>query len=139
MIADLIVGGPYDLIVSNPPYVRESDWAGLAPEITLYEPQEAGRAAALDGGRRLVPGLGAVPPRLLGVEIGQGESRCRETLFGEGGATVDRKPSATWRDPARRHRPPLTPASGDFERVIAGRRHRRLPDRHGLRHRLPAR
>ena len=38
MIADLIVGGPYDLIVSNPPYIMFSEWPGLAPEITLYEP-----------------------------------------------------------------------------------------------------
>ena len=57
MIADLIVGGPYDLIVSNPPYVREAEWPGLAPEITLYEPREAllGGPDGLDVIRDLVP------------------------------------------------------------------------------------
>jgi len=89
MIADLIVGGPYDLIVSNPPYVRESDWAGLAPEITLYEPQEAvlGGPDGLDIVRRLVPEAAATLVRggLLGVEIGQGQSRAVETLFEKAG------------------------------------------------------
>ena len=36
---------PFDLVVSNPPYIRQGDLAGLAPEIRLYEP-----ARALDGG-----------------------------------------------------------------------------------------
>jgi release factor glutamine methyltransferase len=89
MIADLIVGGPYDLIVSNPPYVRESDWAGLAPEITLYEPREAVLAGpdGLEIVRRLVPEAAATLVRggLLGVEIGQGQSRAVETLFEKAG------------------------------------------------------
>jgi release factor glutamine methyltransferase len=89
MIADLIVGGPYDLIVSNPPYVRESEWAGLAPEITLYEPQEAllGGPDGLDVVRRLVPEATATLVRggLLGVEIGQGQSRAVEALFEKAG------------------------------------------------------
>jgi release factor glutamine methyltransferase len=89
MIADLIVGGPYDLIVSNPPYVRESEWASLAPEITLYEPQEAllGGPDGLDVIRRLVPEAAATLVRggLLGVEIGQGHSRAVEGLFEKAG------------------------------------------------------
>jgi release factor glutamine methyltransferase len=37
--------GPiFDLIVSNPPYVAASEWAGLQPEIVRYEPR-----LALDG------------------------------------------------------------------------------------------
>jgi len=38
-------GRRYDLLVSNPPYIKSADVAGLAPEISLYEPREA-----LDGG-----------------------------------------------------------------------------------------
>ncbi|MCC2096984.1 MAG: peptide chain release factor N(5)-glutamine methyltransferase [Hyphomicrobiales bacterium] len=37
--------GHYDLIVSNPPYIRTGDIAGLDPEVHLHDP-----ALALDGG-----------------------------------------------------------------------------------------
>jgi release factor glutamine methyltransferase len=33
--------GDFDLVLANLPYVREDEWAGLAPEITRYEPREA--------------------------------------------------------------------------------------------------
>jgi release factor glutamine methyltransferase len=89
MIADLIVGGPYDLIVSNPPYVREAEWAGLAPEITLYEPQEAllGGPDGLDIVRPLVAEAAPTLVRagLLAVEVGQGQSRAVEALFEKAG------------------------------------------------------
>jgi release factor glutamine methyltransferase len=89
MIADLSVGGPYDLIVSNPPYVRDSEWASLAPEISLYEPQDALLAGpdGLDVIRRLVPAAADVLSRggVLGIEVGQGQSRAVETLFERSG------------------------------------------------------
>jgi release factor glutamine methyltransferase len=89
MIADLIVGGPYDLIVSNPPYVRESEWSGLAPEITLYEPREALLAGpdGLDVIRDLVPAAADALVRggMLAIEVGQGQSRAVETLFEKAG------------------------------------------------------
>jgi release factor glutamine methyltransferase len=89
MIADLVVGGPYDLVVSNPPYVRDADWPGLAPEITLYEPEEAllGGPDGLDVIRRLVPAAAEVlrPGGLLALEVGQGQSRAVEALFERSG------------------------------------------------------
>jgi release factor glutamine methyltransferase len=89
MIADLIVGGPYDLIVSNPPYVRESEWPGLAPEITLYEPREALLAGpdGLDVIRDLVPAAAEALVRggMLAVEVGQGQSRAVEALLERAG------------------------------------------------------
>jgi release factor glutamine methyltransferase len=89
MIADLVVGGPYDLVVSNPPYVRDGDWPGLAPEITLYEPEEAllGGPDGLDVIRRLVPEAVGVLKRggMLAVEVGQGQSRAVEALFERSG------------------------------------------------------
>lgn len=35
------VAGPFDLVVSNPPYVSASDYESLQPEIRLFEPREA--------------------------------------------------------------------------------------------------
>jgi release factor glutamine methyltransferase len=91
LIADLIVGGPYDLIVSNPPYVREGEWGALQPEITLYEPREALVAGpdGLEVIRELVPAAAEVLVRggTLGVEVGQGQSRAVEALFERTGFT----------------------------------------------------
>ena len=39
------VKGKYDLIISNPPYIKHSDIDGLEPEVSKYEPRQA-----LDGG-----------------------------------------------------------------------------------------
>ena len=33
--------GDYDLVVANLPYVREDEWAGLEPDVRLFEPREA--------------------------------------------------------------------------------------------------
>ncbi len=41
-----LAGGPYDLIVSNPPYIAEGDLPTLMPEVGQFEPK-----LALDGGR----------------------------------------------------------------------------------------
>jgi release factor glutamine methyltransferase len=48
--------GPHDLVLANLPYVREDEWAGLAPEIRLYEPRGALVAGedGLDAIRELV-------------------------------------------------------------------------------------
>jgi release factor glutamine methyltransferase len=39
---DLLEGiaGPFDVVISNPPYVAPEDYDGLQPEIRLYEPKE---------------------------------------------------------------------------------------------------
>ena len=42
-LGDLLdgVAGPFDLVVSNPPYVSAAEFGSLQPEIRLYEPYEA--------------------------------------------------------------------------------------------------
>lgn len=71
--------GPFDVVVSNPPYVRSADIAGLAPEVAGFEPRLAldGGADGLDAYRII---LAQTPHRLkpaglLAVEVGydQGE------------------------------------------------------------------
>jgi release factor glutamine methyltransferase len=54
--------GPFDLVVSNPPYVAPAEVDGLDPEVARYEPREAlvacgATEAIADQARsRLVPG-----------------------------------------------------------------------------------
>jgi release factor glutamine methyltransferase len=78
--ADLLdaVTGPFDAIVSNPPYVPAPDLAGLQPEVRDYEPPEALVAGddGLDLIRRLVPGAAAAlrPGGWLLFEFGFGQS-----------------------------------------------------------------
>ncbi|MFA5890196.1 MAG: peptide chain release factor N(5)-glutamine methyltransferase [Actinomycetota bacterium] len=35
------LGGGVDVVVANPPYVAEAEWAGLEPEVREWEPKEA--------------------------------------------------------------------------------------------------
>lgn len=73
---DLLEGlaGPFDLIVSNPPYVPAADYDTLQPEIRLYEPYEAvvgdgvWREIARDARALLAPGGHLV------LEVGDGQA-----------------------------------------------------------------
>jgi release factor glutamine methyltransferase len=40
-LRDGLPGGPYDLVVSNPPYVEPDELGGLQPEVREHEPREA--------------------------------------------------------------------------------------------------
>ncbi len=92
--ADLFEGLPslpscYDLIVSNPPYIRSAEIVDLAPEIRDYEPR-----IALDGGpdglvivRRLVQDAGCrlTEQGVLALEVGFDETEETAQLLAQGG------------------------------------------------------
>ncbi len=48
---DAVADGPYDLLVSNPPYITEAEWAELESDVRDYEPKVAltGQHANPDG------------------------------------------------------------------------------------------
>lgn len=48
-LRDGLPGGPYDLVVSNPPYVEAGELGALMPDVRDYEPHLA-LVGALDGG-----------------------------------------------------------------------------------------
>jgi release factor glutamine methyltransferase len=101
--------GPFDLVVSNPPYIGSGTIPELMPEVARFEPR-----LALDGGRdgldayRLIAAAG---PKLvtvgghLVVEIGEGQAIDVKGLFAEAGLT------------------PLAPLKdlGGIERVVPAR------------------
>ncbi len=81
--------GPFDLIVSNPPYVASAEIAGLAPEVRDFDPR-----AALDGGTdglTFYRALAAAAPALLApggaliAELGAGQAQSVATLFAGAG------------------------------------------------------
>lgn len=71
------LSGAFDLIVSNPPYIRSADIAGLATEVRNFDPRRAldGGRDGLDGYRALIPPamLLLAPQGVLVVEVGQGQ------------------------------------------------------------------
>lgn len=77
--------GPWDLVVSNPPYIASGDIAGLAPEVAGFDPPGAldGGADGLDAYRDLIPAVAAVlrPEGLLALEIGHGQAAAVEGLL----------------------------------------------------------
>lgn len=86
------VRGPFDLMVSNPPYIPTSDLDGLEREVRDFEPR-----LALDGGpdgaepyRRLVPQAASLLAEggWLLVEIGFDIERPVRACFGDGWSDV---------------------------------------------------
>jgi release factor glutamine methyltransferase len=77
--------GPFDLIVSNPPYIRTADIDGLAVDVRKYDPLAAldGGADGLDAYRALIPQAAGLlaPGAALVVEAGQGQSGPIEALM----------------------------------------------------------
>jgi release factor glutamine methyltransferase len=75
----------FDLVVANLPYVPDSDWRSLAPEIRDYEPREALLAGpdGLDAIRDLL----ASPPdcQAIALEVGQGQAAAVSELVAEAG------------------------------------------------------
>lgn len=86
-LADWCAGlaGPFDLVVSNPPYIAEAALATLEPEVRLHEPRRA-LAAGPDGlaaYREIAAGVGpllAASGRLL-LEIGPGQGAAVAALL----------------------------------------------------------
>ncbi|MBW2475802.1 MAG: peptide chain release factor N(5)-glutamine methyltransferase, partial [Deltaproteobacteria bacterium] len=83
--------GPYDLVVSNPPYITSDEWAGLMPEVRDYEPR-----LALDGGedgltayRKLTRQVDRImaPGGWLLVEMGVNQAEPVAALFAAAGLT----------------------------------------------------
>ncbi len=82
-------GGPFDLVLANPPYIRAGDVAGLAPEVRAHEPIAA--LAAGEDGLDAYRGLAGILPALLKrggravIEIGAGQAADAESCLSAGG------------------------------------------------------
>jgi release factor glutamine methyltransferase len=87
LFAPLPAGAAFDLVVSNPPYVAQHEFAGLQPEVRDHEPR-----GALDGGadglafyRRIAAGVGPFlkPGGRLLLEIGSTQDADVRAILGE--------------------------------------------------------
>jgi release factor glutamine methyltransferase len=83
-----VAGEQFEIVVSNPPYVAESDRASLAVEVRDYEPELALYAGdGLGFFRRLIPDALAalVSGGFLALEIGYGQDSAVAGLLAESG------------------------------------------------------
>jgi len=105
-LRDGFPGGPYDLVVSNPPYVAPGDLETLMPDVRDYEPHLAlvGDGASEAVARAAVDVLR--PEGWLVLEVGDGQAARTLALLGE----LDYADGTITRDLAGR------------ERVVEGRR-----------------
>ncbi len=79
------LAGPFDLIASNPPYIRSADIAGLAEEVRNHDPMAAldGGADGLNAYRTLIPQAATLlaAGAALVVEAGEGQSAQIQALM----------------------------------------------------------
>lgn len=83
-------GGPYDLMVANPPYIPATDMDELMPEVRDHEPHLALRGGDADGlaAYRALAVAAAnllVPGGWLLVEVGIGQAEAVRRLFADAG------------------------------------------------------
>lgn len=92
------LSGPFDLIVSNPPYIRSADITTLAAEVRDHDPHRA-----LDGGNdgldayRLIVGQASdrlAPGGVLVVEVGDRQSADVERIMAAAGLALLGPPKA---------------------------------------------
>jgi release factor glutamine methyltransferase len=97
--------GPWDLVVSNPPYVAVEDLQTLEPEVREWEPHEA--LTATGAVEAVVRGAVAVlaPGGGLALEVGEGQAGGTAALLEELGVVEVR----------------ITPDLSGIERVVEGR------------------
>jgi release factor glutamine methyltransferase len=83
------LAGPFDVIVSNPPYVASDDVATLAPEVRNFDPRRAldGGADGLDFYRAIAESAPALvaPDGFVAVELGAGQAATVAALFSAAG------------------------------------------------------
>lgn len=104
------VGGAFDLVVSNPPYITTGDMGGLDVEVREHDPH-----LALDGGpdgldayatiARAAPAL-LMPGGVLVLELGQGQGPAVTALVQAAGLAVTR----------------IAPDLGGVDRALVARR-----------------
>ncbi|MFT3726637.1 MAG: peptide chain release factor N(5)-glutamine methyltransferase [Terricaulis sp.] len=91
--ADGLDAASFDLVVSNPPYIRSYEIDRLEPEVAKYEPR-----LALDGGfdglaayRQVFPAIRRVlkPGGAFAVELGIGQAEAAWALADDAGLTPD--------------------------------------------------
>jgi release factor glutamine methyltransferase len=72
------VTGQFDMIISNPPYIPESDIPGLEKEVRIFDPMAAltGGEDGLDPYRIIIPQLAAFlkPQGIVAFELGRGQA-----------------------------------------------------------------
>lgn len=81
---------PFDLVVSNPPYIPADEYVALEPNVRDHEPRLAlyGGVDGLDVYRRLVPGAVLLlrPGGMLAVEVGAGQATAVAGIMTAAGA-----------------------------------------------------
>ncbi|MDO9383720.1 MAG: peptide chain release factor N(5)-glutamine methyltransferase [Hyphomicrobiaceae bacterium] len=95
------VAGPFDILISNPPYIPAGEISALQAEVKDYDPRGAldGGTDGLDIYREIAAGLATVVPRgWVVLEVGAGQARDVEEIlraFSPQGATAHCR---TWID-----------------------------------------
>lgn len=95
------VDGPFDILISNPPYIPAADIRGLQAEVKDYDPRGAldGGADGLDIYHEIAAGLPRVLPSGWAVfEVGAGQARDVEQILRAAFAQGASAHCRTWKD-----------------------------------------